>query len=146
MTVPPALGTLATWRLSRASARAHRILQARLAAAGRTGYEYRVLAAVVAAPGLSQADVGRAAGLDPRDVTHTVRDLEGQGLVVRSPDPARGRVLLVAPTSAGRELWQDVHALMLEIQDEVLGPLDEQERRTLLELLGRLADPPRPSA
>ena len=69
--MPPDLTSLPTWILSSAATRSHQVLLALLAHEGVNGYEYRCLSALAAADQLSQTDLGAAAALDPRDVTHT---------------------------------------------------------------------------
>jgi DNA-binding MarR family transcriptional regulator len=87
---------------------------------------------------LSQAELGNAAVLDPRDVTHTVRELEGRGLVLREKDPRHGRRILVSLTAAGRRTTSRLVRVMADIQDKVFGRLSAAERSTLLELLERV--------
>ncbi|MBD8078679.1 MarR family winged helix-turn-helix transcriptional regulator [Cellulosimicrobium arenosum] len=134
------LDHLPSWLLSRAAARSHRVLQRHLRAAGSTGYEYRVVAALAAHGVQSQADVGRAVALDRRDVTHTVRALEERGLVQRAQDATDARLVRVGLTPAGRQEWTRLEQVMQDVQDELLAPLDPAEARVLTELVGRLDD------
>lgn len=136
------IADLPSWLLARAAARSHRILHRHLGEAGFTGYEYRVLAALASTGRQSQADIGRAAFLDRRDVTHTVRQLGRRGLVERSPDPTNRRVVLVDLTTDGRRQWTRLEPVMHTIQAEVLAPLSPQEAETLTALLTRLGDEP----
>lgn len=139
--MPQPLDALPTWILSSTAARASRAVHVRLAAAGVTGYEYRcltALAAVAAVQALSQTELGEAAALDPRDVTHTVRALEERGLVARAKDPRHGRRQLVTLTDEGRVTADFLTAVMAEVQEEVFARLDRDERKALLALLGRV--------
>lgn len=131
------LFSLGTWLLSSAAGRAHQILQARLAEAGVTGYEYRCLTAL-ADGSMSQTQLGVAAALDARDVTHTVRALETRGLVTRTRDPDHGRRMLVTLTEAGSAASRLLTTVMDEVQAEVFGDLSVDERATLLALLRRV--------
>lgn len=133
------LDGLLSWRLSQASARAHRALHEHLARAGATGYEYRVLTALGDLGQVSQADVGRAAVLDRRDVTHTVRDLAERGLVVRRHDPGDARRTLVALTGSGRAMLDRLDDVLDDVQNEVFAPLTAVQRRTLMGLLEQLS-------
>jgi len=136
MTAP--LTSIPTWILSSAAGRSHQIIQKRLAQAGFTGYEYRCLSALAAAEPLSQTDLGVAAALDPRDVTHTVRALEERSLVSRTKDPGHGRRQLVSLTTQGAQAAERLVGVMNEIQAAVFGQLSNTERFTLLNLLDRL--------
>lgn len=133
------LTSLPTWILSSAATRSHQVLQSLLAQAGVNGYEYRCVAALAAAEQLSQTDLGTAAALDPRDVTHTVRDLEARGLVQRVKDVSHGRRQLVSLTPEGQQAADRLAAIMGEVQDTVFSDLTEKERATLLALLERVA-------
>lgn len=134
------LATLPTWILSSAATRSHHTLHMRLAAAGVSGYEYRCLTALLHRAEFSQTELGGAAALDPRDVTHTVRALEDRGLVARGKDPAHGRRMLVSLTADGRRLAERLGAVMAGIQDEVFRNLSSEERSTLLGLLARIEE------
>ncbi len=83
------------------------MLHERLDQAGASGYDYRILAVLADLGPLSQADLGRAAALDRRDVTHTVRDLHARELVTRRPDPRDGRQTLVELTTAAARCSND---------------------------------------
>lgn len=131
------LFSLGTWVLSSASGRAHQILQARLSDAGVTGYEYRCLAAL-AEGRMSQSQLGVAAALDARDVTHTVRALESRGLLDRAKDPDHGRRMLVSLTDAGRATSRTLTTVMDDVQAEVFGDLSADDRATLFALLRRV--------
>lgn len=133
---------LPSWLLTRAAARSHRILHRRLGEAGFTGYEYRVLSVLAAGGRQSQADVGRGAFLDRRDVTHTVRRLEDRGLIERRVDPTNRRVVLVEMTAQGKQQWKRLTPIMRAIQSELLAPLSPREVSTLTPLLARLGDEP----
>ncbi len=135
----PRLANLATWQLSQASARSHRVLHARLAQAGASGYDYRILAVLGDLGPVSQADLGRAAVLDRRDVTHTVRDLQARELVTRRPDPRDSRQILVELTPAGASMLERLDLVLGEVQTEVFAALTAGQRRTLLHLLQLLS-------
>jgi DNA-binding MarR family transcriptional regulator len=135
----PRLAKLPTWQLSQVSARAHRVLHDRLTQLESSGYDYRILAAAGDLGLASQADLGRAAGLDRRDVTHTVRGLQARELVGRGPDPGDARQTLVELTVAGRSMLARLDLVLAEVQREVFAALTVEQRRTLLDLLQRLS-------
>ena len=136
---PPRLANLATWQLSQVAARTHRVLHGRLAQAGVSGYDYRILAVLGELGPSSQADLGRAAALDRRDVTHTVRNLEALGLVTRRPDPRDGRQILVELTAAGSRMLKRLDLVLEAVQTEVFAGLTVDQRRTLVCLLQQLS-------
>ena len=127
--------SMPTWVLSSAAARSHQILQAGLATAGVNGYEFRCLSALAGAEHLSQTDIGTAAALDPRDVTHTIRALESRGLVSRAKDPKHGRRQLVSLTPEGQRVAEQLTEVMDDVQNAVFRKLSPEARSTLVELL-----------
>ncbi|UFS60403.1 MarR family winged helix-turn-helix transcriptional regulator [Subtercola endophyticus] len=129
------LASMPTWVLNSAAVRSHQILQAGLATAGVNGYEFRCLSALTGADQLSQTDIGAAAALDPRDVTHTVRALESRGLVSRSKDPKHGRRQLVSLTPQGQRIAEHLTDVMEGVQNTVFRKLSPDARATLVELL-----------
>lgn len=137
--MPSDLTALPTWILSSAATRSHQVLHTMLARGGVNGYEYRCLSALAAADQLSQTDLGAAAALDPRDVTHTVRELEARDLVSRVKDPSHGRRQLVSLTHEGRQTAGLLTGIIAEVQDTVFSDLTPNERTTLLTLLERVA-------
>lgn len=134
----PRLDDLPTWLLSRASGRAHGLLQDAFREAGSRGYAYRLLVALAQVGPASQADLGRSAELDRSDVVTTLNALAADGFVERRPDPSDGRRNIVALTDAGRRELDRLQDVVAAVQEQVLHPLDPAERRTLLALLRKL--------
>lgn len=139
--MPSDLTSLPTWILSSAATRSHQMLHRRLTEAGVNGYEYRCVSALATVGQLSQTELGAAAALDPRDVTHTVRALEDRGLVSRVKDPSHGRRQLVSLTPEGQRAAAPLVDVMVEVQNAVFQRLSSAERTTLLELLDRVGRP-----
>lgn len=136
--LPPPLASLPTWILSSAATRAHQALHEHLARVGINGYEYRCLTSLATLGQLGQTELGNAANLDPRDVTHTVRALEDRGLVSRERDPDHGRRILVSLTVEGRKVAGRLSPVMADVQDKIFGRLSPPEQATLLRLLERV--------
>ena len=131
---------LPTWLLTQAARRAHRILSDTLAQRGATGYQFRVLS-VLRSRSATQADVGRRAHLDRRDVTVTVRDLLQAGLVRRDGSEDDARVQLVTLTAEGLRRLAELDRAAARVQDDTFAALSPRERSQLVDLLQRIADP-----
>jgi MarR family transcriptional regulator, lower aerobic nicotinate degradation pathway regulator len=127
-----------SWLISQTARHAHRILTDALATAGSRGYDYRLLAALQEFGPESQASLGRRTGMDRSDVVASVNDLEGRGLVQRSPDPADGRRNVITITPAGAVYLQRLDEILAGVQDELLAPLAPAERELLIRLLTRV--------
>ncbi|WP_172979823.1 MarR family winged helix-turn-helix transcriptional regulator [Agromyces agglutinans] len=129
-----------TWRLSTLAHRSHQLLAAAFAERGRRGHDFRVLAALDEFGELHQAAIGRHAGLDPSDVTQTVRDLEAAGDLTRRPSSDDRRRMVIAITPAGRRTLEELDAAIDEAEAALFAPLSEPQRGRLRTTLAALTD------
>jgi DNA-binding MarR family transcriptional regulator len=131
-----------TWLISRAYARSHGLLNDGFAAsgAGLRGYHYRLLAALEEWGPASQADLGRSTSVDRSDVVAVLGELERLRLIQRAVDPDNRRRNIVSITRAGSEQLAALDRVIDEVQEQVLAPLSQNERRQLTKLLRRLVD------
>jgi DNA-binding MarR family transcriptional regulator len=127
-----------TWLLSRANARAQAILGEAFAEARVRGYHFRLLAALDQHGPSSQADLGRATGIDRSDVVAALDDLTGWGLARRDPDPADRRRNVVSITEEGLVRLEELADVLAGVQAAVLEPLSDRERTALVRLLRKL--------
>ena len=88
---------------------------------------------------LTQHALGRCVGIDPSSMVSTIDDLEARGLVERRRHPSDRRAHALHLTEAGSETLARGRALARQAQDELLAPLDDDERKQLHELLLRVA-------
>jgi DNA-binding MarR family transcriptional regulator len=77
-------------------------------------------------------------GLSPHSITDIVDGLERIGLAARRPDPADRRAKLVAITDAGEASLDVANATRERLLTQIFGALTEDDRATLLRLLGSL--------
>jgi DNA-binding MarR family transcriptional regulator len=133
-----------TWLISRAYVRSSALLAAGFEARGNglRSYHYRLLAALEQWGPASQADLGRDTGIDRSDVTAALGELESRSLIERRVDPEHRRRNIVTITPAGVDLLLELDTVLDEIQEAVLAPLTETERRRFLVLMSRLVEPP----
>ncbi len=87
-----------------------------------------------------QAELGRNTSVDPSDVVAVLSELERRGLVQRTPDPTNRRRNIVSITRAGSTQLRALDGVLDQIQERVLAPLSQNERRQLTKLLRKLAD------
>jgi DNA-binding MarR family transcriptional regulator len=76
--------------------------------------------------------------LSPHSITDIVDGLERQGLAERGPDPADRRAKLVAITAAGQSALDVANVTRERLLTQIFGALTQDDRATLLRLLGRL--------
>jgi DNA-binding MarR family transcriptional regulator len=130
-----------SWLINQLSMHAHRVVADRLRTAHVAHrYHYSLLAALAESGPASQADLGRRSGLDRSDVTAAVNDLQEQGAVERTEDPADRRRNVVSITRAGQQHLDAMETLLRAAQDELLAPLSPAERAELTRMLTVLLD------
>jgi DNA-binding MarR family transcriptional regulator len=92
----------------------------------------------------SVSDLAAKERVRPQSMAQTVSDLEGDGLVARTPDPDDGRRALVSLTEHGNEILQaerrNREGWLARAIDEDLSPEEQATLRESVELLRRLAD------
>jgi MarR family transcriptional regulator, lower aerobic nicotinate degradation pathway regulator len=129
---------LPSWLLSQAAAQSGRLVGDRFAEAGARGYHYRLLTSLIEDGPASQAALGRRTGIHLSDMVAALNELEEGGYVSRSPDPDDRRRNVITVTAAGRRRAADLDVKVRQIQDDLLAPLDDEERRQLVALLRKL--------
>jgi DNA-binding MarR family transcriptional regulator len=122
-------------RLARAAAGYYRDLTAAAALHGLTMTQAKMLI-LLRQPLPMRALAGRLA-CDASNITGLVDRLEARGLVSRQADAADRRIKNVVATQEGREAVRLIRADMRGTS-EAFARLDEEGRRSLYELLGRL--------
>jgi len=85
-------------------------------------------------------EVAELLGRDHSTVSRQVGKLEAQGLVVRRPSPADGRVRLLEVTPAGRATLDAIDEARRRLMSAALAHWSAKDRRDLERLLTRLAD------
>jgi DNA-binding MarR family transcriptional regulator len=87
----------------------------------------------------TQQFLGKCTGIDPSSMVATIDDLEARGLVERRPHPSDRRAHALHITEDGREVLARGRRLARSAQEDLLAPLSAEERKTLHDLLLRLA-------
>ena len=144
-----------TWRSyvnahKQIEARLHRLL---LQDFGLTGADYEVLAV------LSEHPTGRIPAQDLRDLleweksrlSHQVRGMEKEGLIIREPNPADGRSAMICLLPAGRRAIEEAAPEhVANVRRNFIGLFTPAELDTLAALnervLNHLAEEPLPGA
>ena len=88
---------------------------------------------------LSQADLGRAIGMEPANVHGLVARLKKQSLIDVEPHPTDQRQVRVALSAQGEHQAGAIARLSLQSAAETLAPLEPAERDHLMALLSRIA-------
>jgi DNA-binding MarR family transcriptional regulator len=108
------------------------------------GMSIRHFMALHSIPGeIPQRQLADVMCIDANNTVILLNELEALGWVVRERDPQDRRRHVVRSTDAGRAAYDRALKARDGIEDDVLGPLDEDERRQLHDLLARaLGDAP----
>jgi DNA-binding MarR family transcriptional regulator len=90
--------------------------------------------------GLTQSEITHHMASDPNTITATVRRMEKAGLLERLPHESDGRAKRVRLLPLGRSTFTRAHCLAAELQESILGCLDQNESEVFLELLERIGN------
>lgn len=96
------------------------------------------LSVVVFAGPVTLGELAKAEQVRPPSMTRVVQDLEARGLVIREPDATDRRVARVRATPKGRQLMRSGRSRRIRAVVDLLGPLDERERRAIARALDLL--------
>ncbi|WP_407548932.1 MarR family winged helix-turn-helix transcriptional regulator [Streptomyces sp. Pv4-95] len=140
---PGSIRGLPSWLLGRAAARGHRLVADALASEGLRMMHHAVLSAVAELGPVSQAELGRILGIDPKDMVALVNDLQKEELVTRTPDPDDRRKNAIGISAGGRRRLRRTRRLGDEANAELTAALSPQEREQLIALLTRIVTPER---
>jgi DNA-binding MarR family transcriptional regulator len=129
-----------TWLINQLYLRAHRLLADGFAQAGSRGYHYRLLAALEQHGPTSQAELGRATGIDRSDVVAALNELASDGYVQRAADSSDRRRNVITMTRRGNRRLAGLEPVVAQAQVSLLAPLSRTERAQFLALLRKVAD------
>jgi MarR family transcriptional regulator, lower aerobic nicotinate degradation pathway regulator len=112
---------------------------ARVEELGYELYDYSVLAILAEGSRQTQATIADALAVDPSRLVALLDGLEERGTIVRQRDPLDRRRHVVSITPAGEKELAQLRKIVRGLEEEFLAPLDADERKTLHELLTRIA-------
>jgi MarR family 2-MHQ and catechol resistance regulon transcriptional repressor len=131
------------WRsFIRARAEIGRVVHRELREHGLTGAQLAILRTLAesGSEGVQLNEISHRLSVTSGNVTGLVDRLEEAGYLARLAHPEDRRVTLAVLTSAGRELFEEIHPRHVARIRQVLSALTSQEQTVLADLLGRIAD------
>jgi DNA-binding MarR family transcriptional regulator len=87
-----------------------------------------------------QKEISDRLGVDPSDLVAVFDMLERAGFVRRGRDPKDRRRYALTLTPSGEEQLRRFRVVAAEVQDELLAPLDDDERATFQRLVERVVE------
>ena len=132
--------------IRRAHQRATTCYQELMGHHGLTPTQLAALATVMRYGEVSQNQLGRLTAMDPSTISIVVRKLLKLGLVVGVSSQSDQRLSLIRMTRKGERATLPLLSESIEVGRRVLSPLNEDEQKTFLSLLRRVAVYEEPSA
>jgi DNA-binding MarR family transcriptional regulator len=130
-----ATGFLLSWHGLRTAAG----FAAALEGVGLRPPDFGVLTLIDSRPGLTQKELVEGSLIDPSSMVAVLDDLEARGLAERRTHPSDRRKHAVHLTQKGKRTLDRARKVATDFADELLAPLDADERETLRVLLRKLA-------
>jgi MarR family transcriptional regulator, lower aerobic nicotinate degradation pathway regulator len=107
---------------------------------GLGAQQYLVLTQLQVLRQTSQAELAQALGIDRSNLATIAADLCDRGLAERTRDEADRRRYVLRLSQSGEELLRRTQGAIAAAEDDLLAPLDGDERQRLYTLLRRVAD------
>jgi len=140
----PSVDSEITWLLHRAAQRMHAAIGEQVGKHGLRLRDYIVLSALSKTPNLTQAELGKALGLDKTTLMSQVDRLVRMGLVVRCSDPRDRRARISEITEAGDDLRVRVAKACAVVEAEALSGFGQNQvevlRHILFDIIGDSED------
>lgn len=125
--------------IRRAHQRASAIFTAHFTEANLSPLQFTTLVKVRDEGRVSQNQLGRLVYTDPATIMGVVNRLSDRKLLRRLPDPNDRRRTMLAITSEGLKLTEELEVVGHAVTSETLAPLDPAERQELYRLLAKIA-------
>ncbi|MGE0830710.1 MAG: MarR family winged helix-turn-helix transcriptional regulator [Hyphomonadaceae bacterium] len=107
---------------------------------GVTLRQFAVLAAIAEQPGRSQTDLVSATGIDRSTLADMITRMEKRGWIIRVTAQTDARANAVTLAAAGRSMLAACVPFARAADEAVLEALPRGERKSLTDLLGKLAE------
>lgn len=104
---------------------------------GITAPQYSVLSSLSIEPGISNAELARAASVTPQSMQGIVANLEKLKLVVRAASPDHGRILESRLTEQGKAALSKAHKVARTIEQTMMGDTADRDAAIFRRVLER---------
>jgi DNA-binding MarR family transcriptional regulator len=105
-----------------------------------TAVQYAALVAIGSHPGIDATRLSEIIYFDRSTIGDVLDRMEGKGWIRRASTPADRRIKRLELSPAGRDVLQQVEPGIRRVQERLLAPLTAAEAKTVVRLLGKMAD------
>jgi DNA-binding MarR family transcriptional regulator len=105
-----------------------------------TAVQYAALVAIGSHPGIDATRLSQAIYFDRSTIGDVLDRIEAKRWIVRESSAGDRRIKVVTLSPAGKEVLRQVTPAIRRVQQRLLAPLTEDEAKTFVRLLGRIAD------
>jgi DNA-binding MarR family transcriptional regulator len=106
--------------------------------AGITRAQYNALLMLSAMPATTAAELARRCQVTPQSMNETIRRLERDGLIARSPNRAHRHVTELLLTRSGRARLRHADAAVIQVEKAIREVLSAREIAALQDVLARV--------
>lgn len=106
---------------------------------GLSVWQWRIMAVVGEAPGISATDIGRRTAMDKVAVSRATAGLVELGYLDRSPSKEDARRSCMTLTSIGQSIYDQIVPMALNAEKDLLAGLSDTDAAELDRLLKKLA-------
>ena len=130
------------YQLRRAFVGSNRYFKELLGPAGIAPGQYSIFSLICHNEGINQKTLAAIRKVDQSTIVPTLDHLEASGWIRRVRQAPDRRVTSLLPTPAGRRKLKSLDKLVNEHEQTLTSQLSDSEKKTLLDLLGRIIDTP----
>ena len=105
-----------------------------------TAIQYAALVAIGSHPGIDATRLSEIIYFDRSTIGDVLDRIESKGWILREYTSSDRRIKRLELSSLGQEVLQHVEPGIRRVQDRLLAPLTAGEAKTLVRLLGKMAD------
>ena len=105
-----------------------------------TPIQYSTMFVLSSMNGIDQATLAGLVAIDRSTAGNVLMRLESRGLIKREPSPDDGRARVLLLTRKGKKTVRDAASAVARVQERLLSPLNERERRIFVGALRKIAD------
>jgi DNA-binding MarR family transcriptional regulator len=135
------LSSLVGYNLRRASLAFNVDFAAAMEGTGMRQVLFGIMSVVATNPGINQGAVGRLLSVKRANMVALITELTDRGLLERILAPGDRRAFALTITPAGREMLEECLRRIEGHEARLLSGFTNEERKTLIHLLGRIEAP-----